>query len=76
MPPLGNFARRIGLNLLASARLRRVSRRRHLAAALLGRRALAVKAAAVRARLRARAHLGRARLLRAARLNAAKRARR
>ena len=86
MPPVGHFAKRIAFNRRAARRLRRVSLRRHLRAAVLGRLALAaktrghnlrarrlmklalvMKAAAVRARMRARLHHLRIVRLRAAR---------
>lgn len=44
MPPLGPIAKRIAFNRRAARRLHRVALRRHLRAALLGRRALAAKA--------------------------------
>jgi len=86
MPPVGRFAKRIAFNRRAAMRLRRVSLRRHLRAAVVARlalaakgrgrhllarrlmrRALMMKAAAVRARMRARLHLRRIVRLRVAR---------
>jgi hypothetical protein len=44
MPPKGPIARKIARHLRAARRLRRASLRRHLLAAVIGRRALAAKA--------------------------------
>jgi hypothetical protein len=72
MPPVGRFAKRIAFHRRAARRLARVALRRHLRAALVGRRALAAKAKGHH--VRARRLLRRALRLKAAAVRARVRA--